>query len=403
MLRPRGLIFVLTLLILCSAPVASAAPVRQDAKSTAMALKAKKLIAKLKADEPWDSPIFAQLVALGEDAAWELAYEGGRGDTEKSVALGLALAAFGARAKPVYIAMLEKGSPEQMDLAASSMALQFNNEVPESARAYMRDPEIISGLRKALQDSTASAYAAEVLSQLHDVESYEAIKSLFTASDRTNIWRLFECLCRFGDATHRDEVMALLPKMIDFLITPDQTYEVDDFLVNRAFMALLALPSGGADELRPYLSDPRELVRTQACATAFFMPPLLKEVGELILDPSPKVRYEALRSYGKLAKGQALPVLVELLTSKDLQTRVAAIGGLGYTEDARILPALLKLSTDPNKEIREAVGEALYARPEPESIKALMKLLKDPNESVRLAAKFSLDFIRDARKKKKVT
>jgi HEAT repeat protein len=115
-------------------------------------------------------------------------------------------------------------------------------------------------------------------------------------------------------------------------------------------------------------------------------------------DPNPYVSMTAAECMGLLRDARAVPVLLTLVTSKDLDVRVNAIKGLGESGDRSTLPILRQMLNDPDLNMRGWSIIGLGKLKDEDSLMDLEHIATDDTQpsAIREAAAASADEIKSS-------
>lgn len=116
---------------------------------------------------------------------------------------------------------------------------------------------------------------------------------------------------------------------------------------------------------------------------ARFDPVSREALRQMLNDPDPSVRREAIDAVGDLGDKEAIPTLTQLLGDSDAESRREAIQNLGKLGAKDAGPAIVGLLSDPSERVRREAADVLGRLGTRDATSALIEALKDKDEEVR--------------------
>ena len=122
----------------------------------------------------------------------------------------------------------------------------------------------------------------------------------------------------------------------------------------------------------------------------------LKDYGELLKDPDPELREEAISDMVDDYGIEALPLLEKALVGDgNDEVRVAAASAIGGLEEERGIASLAKGLSDTDEDVRMAIVEALGEISSLAILPVLERAAKDSNEEVKEAANYLIEELKE--------
>ena len=213
-------------------------------------------------------------------------------------------------------------------------------------------------------DAAVRASAASTLGKMGPV-AVAALMQVLDDSDRAKRLSALK-----GLAAHGARAGVAVPRVAPITRDPDPEMRA---------LALLCLRRIAGDRNWPgesgWLTDPQAQIWPKAMTSAERLrgyPSLRRAIveaslqvfGELVADPDPRVRYEAVKGFADLGEdGQSgAPLVAPLLRDPDSRIRRAtadALGGMGSAAVADLVPELVSALADRDENVRWAVIQAL--------------------------------------------
>ncbi len=123
---------------------------------------------------------------------------------------------------------------------------------------------------------------------------------------------------------------------------------------------------------------------------ARFDPAARQALREMLGDPNPRVRQQAIDAVGDLGDKEAIPLLVDLLSNGDAENRREAIQNLGKLGAKDAGAAIAELLSDSSDRVRREAADVLGRLKAKEALPGLLQALSDKNEDIRGEAIASL-------------
>jgi len=112
---------------------------------------------------------------------------------------------------------------------------------------------------------------------------------------------------------------------------------------------------------------------------------------------SPKTKWGAARSLGRLQISAGVDPLLKLLNSNDIEDRRTAADSLGPMKDSRAVDPLIAALSAQDEVLRRYAADALGQIGDPRAIDSLIAALEDSDDGVRWNAANSLGDLRDSK------
>jgi HEAT repeat protein len=176
-----------------------------------------------------------------------------------------------------------------------------------------------------------------------------------------------------GEAADRRELrdqIAQLRSAVNDLGYRIRTLEEDPITRGYAF-----LESENGELRREGIRSLRRLAR--------FDPEARNALRQMLDDPDPSVRREAIDAVGDLGDKEAIPSLMQLLDDGDAESRREAVQNLGKLGAKLAGPSIAELLADPSERVRREAADVLGRLGTKEATAALLGALGDKDEEVR--------------------
>jgi len=305
--------------------------------------------------------------------------------------------AVGESEDPALIPLLEKGTKDFYP-TTRQFALQG---IPNLSKSKAR----ILG-RERLEDSNiwVKSTALDLLADLNDTESIDAIKPLLKAPDRMVRLAAAYTLVRLGDdqysseltravkggdTIHRFQAITYLGKIgdADSLRLLKSLLESDEEQVLSASLKSLG-DQANMELFRPLAKlslHESPTVRRNAVLAMGYLPPnaVKKQVKLFCTDPAPLVQLSAALAMHRLKSAECNTTFAELMEHKDFAVRASTARVLGKVDIPDRTRLLAKALGDSKARVRTAAVRAAGQMGGSEAFQLLIQMLDDPQEVIR--------------------
>ncbi len=180
-----------------------------------------------------------------------------------------------------------------------------------------------------------------------------------------------------GSQDNSTETIEQLRSQVEALSYRVRTLEEDP--INRGYSFL--------DSESPEL---RERGINQLRRLARFDPAAREAIRDMLNDPSPRVKRQALDALGDMQDKESIPYVANLLNDADANVRREAIESLGKLQAKETGPEIAAMLQDPSENVREEAADMLGRLKVNDASNMLIKALSDANDEVRGEAIASL-------------
>jgi len=305
--------------------------------------------------------------------------------------------AVGESEDPGLIPLLEKGAKDFYP-TTRQFALQGISNLSKSKAKTLG--------RERLEDSNVwvKSTALDLLADLNDTESIDAIKPLLKAPDRMvrlaaayTLVRLgeeeyFDELIRAvkgGDTIHRFQAITYLGKIGDdaSLRQLKELLESDEEQVLSASLKSLG-EQAEMESFRTFVKlslHESPTVRRNAVLAMGYLPPnaVRKQVKLFCTDSAPLVQLSAALVMHRLKSAECNNTFVELMGHKDFAVRASTARVLGKVDIPDRTRLLAQALGDSKVRVRTAAVRAAGQMGGPEAFQLLIQMLDDPQEVIR--------------------
>ncbi len=351
----------------------------------------------------------------------------GLGDEDERVSSVSAgeLCDIGEPAVDPLIKALKDDNPQVRSLAAQDLGIIGNKKAINSLVEALKDPvpEVRMNAAFSLGELQATE-AVEPLIELLNDENEQVVSYTITSLGMLKDPRATEPLCEVikrddvivipdsdsivhyegGSSIHNEAVFALGeigdPQAVDTLLDV-----LDDKEIGRSAASSLGCIKGEYvfGKLIKLLDSKNPTTRTNAVAVYEYIqdPAAVPILVRMLNDPVPEVRIEAAYALGHFNESEEIAQteepLINALGDSRVEVQAAAAGSLGRIESKKAIPLLAELIQSKNSTLCRTAIYSLERYKDPEAADALIAALGNENSNIRVDIVYSLREIGDIR------
>ena len=351
----------------------------------------------------------------------------GLGDEDERVSSVSAneLCAIGEPAVNPLIKALKDDNPQVRSLAAQALGIIGNKKATNSLIEALKDPvpevrmntafslgelqapEAVEPLIELLEDENGEVvrYTVIALGMLKDPRATEPLCEVLKRDDASTSYDGDSDMLSTGNSNIRSEVVFALgetggPRAVDTLLNL-----LDDKEIGSSAASSLGRIKGEYvfGKLIKLLDSKNPTVRTNAVSVYEYIqdPAAVPILVRVLNDPVPEVRRGAAYSLGHFTESEEIaqteqPLIYALGDSK-VEVQAAAAGSLGRIESKKAIPLLAELIQSKDSTLCQAAIYSLARYKDPEAADALIAALGNENSHIRTEIVYSLMEIGDTR------